>query len=384
MPDIKTYLTNLTFPYQKIWTLYLAAGTAFVGIILNVFLFSHFRWIMRPSHPMFSFYIGANYLILLCLLIYILESFYQRQLVQFFAPFCRWIKTSDFKKLTYKEYAQMFSQLFPLSDHLTAFKKRYMPLLVCSRFFISLMFISILFLCGISDYFFSQIPFIKSSLSYYHLISMIVMIIYLLLIMHLNCSKLPDIPQANRWLFFLLTALYTVMKSFSIKQDYTLLNDSEAFLRHMIAFTESSLLPLLLICLYCNAGIPKHICFDIREKLKVYDTFMEAFIGYANVLYTIETDTEAYTLLCRYSEAEEVSPKLTDIEPDTYSEKKIQWLFSQRELLLEYCTHFSDDMLNQCQQIFHSLPDWSLCLLEVDFPKNVKLFLQESPNCSDF
>lgn len=374
MQDMKTFLTTLTFPFEKIWTLYMAAGTAFIGICFNVFLASQFHWVMTSSHPMFPFYVGANIMFILCFLILLLESLYQRRVVYFFQPLCRWIKTSDFHQLTYMEYNQMFSQIFPLKEHLSLFKKRYLPVLTCSRFLLILLYLSILFLGGTADYFFSFIPTVKTSFSYYHFIIMIALIIYLLLIMHLNTSKLPDMPHANKWIFFILMTIYIVVKSISFKQSYGYVTGHESYFQHMVDFTESAVLPLLLICLFFNIKQSGHICFDIQQKVTLYDTFMGTFISYSDILCSLEKDTEIHALLCSYSAYINKSEKIP-VKTVTYSEEKMQWLFSQTELLREYCCDFSDEMLRRCRQIFLSLPDWSHCLLEDDFPDKMIKFL---------
>lgn len=378
MKDIKFFLTNLLLPYEKIWTIYMAAVTILAGICFNIFLALKFHWVMIPSHPMFPFFIGTNFMFLLCFLIFILESFYQRLLVRFLAPFYSQVKTNDLRHFTYMEYHQMFSQIFPLNDHLAAIKKRYLPFLYCSRFLMILLYLTILFLCGTADYFFSRVPVVKTSFCYYHFFIIIALIIYLLLIMHLNTSKLPDMPQANKWFFFILIVLYITVKSVSLKQNYTFFNDSEPFMVHIINFTENALFPLLLICLYFNVTTSKYICFDIRQKLNLYDTFMGAYISFSDILYTLETDTETLALLCRYSAYKDHKSETIHITSNKYPDEKMHWLLSQQDLLLECCYHFSGDMLSRCQQIFQSLPDWSLCLMDEDFPNNMIQFLEEN------
>ncbi|RHR20971.1 hypothetical protein DWX43_25395 [Clostridium sp. AF19-22AC] len=182
----------------------------------------------------------------------------------------------------------------------------------------------------------------------------------------------------NLYFSFSIFVLYITVKSVALKQNYTFFNDSEPFMVHIINFTENALFPLLLICLYFNVTTSKYICFDIRQKLNLYDTFMGAYISFSDILYTLETDTETLALLCRYSAYKDHKSETIHIASNKYPDEKMHWLLSQQDLLLECCYHFSGDMLSRCQQIFQSLPDWSLCLLDEDFPNNMIQFLEEN------
>lgn len=377
---------------KRIWAYYMAAALLCLLIAFNIFLRFYRPFIVLPSHPKYVFYIAANILLTLGIAACIFESFYQRSLVRFFTPVRKLFDRKFFSSgntpeassstyapsqhshISYMDYNKAFLEIHPMGSHLSRLSRQYRAAIFCSRFFILLMYITTLCLAGILDFLYTQ-----AETGFFHpaqLLFSILLLFYLVLVLCLNTSYIPEMPAANSCLFFLLLLFYLIAQAIyndSVSLSYYYQKGTAGIILHTMEFTVRILPALLFVCLYFLLRSRTQGDSFSHRNIQEFDSFAELYIDYSNIIYGFETDEKIYSLLCNYTAVLKEDGTFTPEHLLTLdiSQDQIHHFLRQHHALMKICEAFTDKMLKEYQNVFGSLPQWSLCLLDEDFPQNI-------------